>query len=479
MSRSKTLRTSKNALMLLAGTMTRMVASFAFVIYSANLLSVEGFGKLAIATHFFELFLSLTATAIGILLTRDVARWPRHLSSLLTSAIIMAFVLCCLAPLVMIPLGIGFRYSDDTMRAIGVSCIGLFPAAICVLLEAVFVSRERAEFVTFGTAVESLLRIALSVLVLRLGYGIVELMWVMVFSRTGLLFAYSFSLRQIASPSIQFSARTTRRFLFRWRVFAAENWMATIYTNLDVLVLSWVAGEVAVGLYSAAWKFVRLGSVFAKSFTTAVFPVMSRMYIDSKDSFHRLFQHTVRVMCAIALPAVIGVSVLTDRIVAILYKEEFAEAGPILRVLIWVLLLEFLNPFLSHVLFAQGKQHRSMVVAAISLSVNSIATYLLVRQFGAIGAAAGCILGGLVATICYLAFSAKMSELPGIVASMARVLIAASGMGLAVYLVRESSWPIVIVVAAAVYVALLFLVQAVRMSDVRFFKSIFLTRAPA
>ena len=465
--------------MLLAGTMTRMVASFAFVLYSANLLSVEGFGKLAIATHFFELFLSLTATAVGILLTRDVARWPRHLNSLLTSAVIMVVVLCCLAPLIMIPLGIRFRYSSDTMRAIGVSCIALLPAAICVLFEAVFVSRERAEFVTIGTAIESLSRIALSVLVLRLGYGIVELMWVLVFSRVTLLIAYWVGLRRIASPSVEFSVRSIRRFIFRWRVFAAENWMATIYTNLDVLVLSWVVGEVAVGLYSAAWKFVRLGSVVAKSFTTAVFPVMSLMYSDSKDSFHRLFQHTVRVMCAIALPAVIGVSVLTDRIVAILYKEEFADAAPILRVLIWVLLLEFLNPFLSHVLFAQGKQQRSMAVAAISLSVNSIATYLLVRQFGAIGAAAGCILGGLVATICYLGFSAKMKELPGIVASMVRVMVAASGMGIAVYLVRFSSWPVVIVVAGASYFVLLFLVQAVRMSDIRFFKSTFLSRATA
>ena len=52
-------RTGKNASMLLAGTMTRMVASFVFVIYCADKMGVEGFGKYSISIHYFELFLKV------------------------------------------------------------------------------------------------------------------------------------------------------------------------------------------------------------------------------------------------------------------------------------------------------------------------------------------------------------------------------------------------------------------------------------
>lgn len=473
------LRTGKNAGMLLAGTMTRMVASFVFVIYCADQLGVEGFGQYSIAIHYFELFLSLTATAVGILLTRDLARWPRHSNQLITSAVMLAMLMCVAAIGLMNSVGIAIDYSSETCQALSIASLALIPASVCTVFEAVFVARERAEFLTVGVAVESLLKIGLSIAFLAAGYGIIALMWVVLGVRLALMLAYLIGLARIGSLRWNYHHRRSLRFVHCWRMFAAENWMASIYTNLDVIVLSWISGEVAVGIYSAAWKIVRLGSVIAKAYTTAVFPVMARLHSESKEAFKRLFRHTIRVMCTIALPAIVVVSIVPGRIIGLLFSDEYAPASVVLQALIWILLIEFLNPFLSHVLFAQGRQHKSMQVAAISLLVNSIATYVLVLRFGAVGAAIGTVLGGFVATCCYLMYAMPRTDVLATFTLIGRVSVAAIGMGAAVFVVRDGGWSFLLLVGGAVYAPLLFLVGAIRVADLRFFQTTFLARAPS
>ena len=53
-----------------AGTIGRMIISFGFVIYLARYLGVEGFGSYELALSYFELFLSLSAAGLAILITR-------------------------------------------------------------------------------------------------------------------------------------------------------------------------------------------------------------------------------------------------------------------------------------------------------------------------------------------------------------------------------------------------------------------------
>lgn len=466
-SRSTAFRTSKNTVMLFAGAMTRMVASFAFVIYCADQLGVEGFGKYSIAIHYFELLLSLTATAAGILLTRELAKWPNHTAQLTTSAIVLVLLLWVGSPFMLWGIGLMFGYSPDTRLAIVFASVALVPAAICSVLEAVFVAKERAEFVTAGTAIESLARIVLSFTALFLGYGLLTLVGLLCVVRTLMLVAYLVGMHRMDALRWKFSVKQTWRFFKRWRVFAAENWMATVYTNLDVIVLSWISGEVAAGLYSAAWKIVRLGSVFAKSYTTAVFPLMSRMFKRSQAALAQLNCETIRYMCVLAFPVIALVSVIPDRIIGLLFSSEFDAAAPVLRVLIWVLAIEFLNPFLSHLLFAKGQQRNSMHVATISLLVNGVVTYMLVRNYGAIGAALGTVLGGLVATVCYSFFAFSKSELISSAAVAARVVVAAIAVSMVAFSLRDSAWVVLLTACGVAYGLTLIIVGAVRVADLR------------
>lgn len=477
MSFNKFVRTGKNAAMLLAGTMTRMVASFVFVIYCADKLGVEGFGKYSIAIHYLELFLSLTAAAIGILLTRDIARWPGHIHQLLTSATLLGWCACVFAPVIIWGIGGIFDYSTDTRHALWIASAALVPATMCAIFEAVFVARHRAELMTAGIAFESLLRIALSVWLLHQGFGLVSLLWCVFVVRCALLVAYLFGLKRIGALGWSFHRRRSLRFVRRWRIFAAENWTATIYTSLDVIMLSAISGEAAVGIYSAAWKIVRLGSVVAKSYTTAVFPVISRLYVESRESFSRLYRHTIRMMCCFALPVIAVVTVIPERMIRLLFSEAYIDSALVLRVLIWVLLIEFLNPFLSHVLFAQGREDRSMRVAAIGLTVNLLGTYLLVVRYGAVGAALGTVAGGSVATCCYLLLAMPKRDIISTAFSALRVVVAAIGLGLVMFSVRDGNWLQLLLIGVAVYAALLFIVGAIRVKDLQSIRTTFLGRA--
>ena len=165
-------RTGKNTLMLLFGTLFRMFVSFGFVVFAADRLGVEGFGIYSIGIHYFELFLSLSATAIGILLTRDIAKWKRRANELTTSACIFAIILAVLGALMMVGLTMVFQFSTVTSQVIMVASLALIPAALSAVLEAVLVAHERAEFVALSVSIESTIRVLASIGAILMGYGL-------------------------------------------------------------------------------------------------------------------------------------------------------------------------------------------------------------------------------------------------------------------------------------------------------------------
>jgi O-antigen/teichoic acid export membrane protein len=466
------LRVSKNASMVLLGTFVRMGLAFAFLIYLARSFGVEFYGKFTLTLNLFETFLSLGATGLCILVTRETAKdstWlHRNLAASMLIVSLLGVVAAVSLSLVAFAAGCAGRYAPDTQMALYIASTALLPASLATLAEAIFVAWERAEFVAAGTAGESFLRTGLCFVLLWSGFGLMSLFISLIFTKVLQLLVYSVLIRRnLTTVEWQIQPGSMKPVLRQWRVFAAENWLSIFSNGMDEFLLSLFHGEAAVGVYDAAWKLIRLSSVFARALTTAIFPYISRLYVRAEETFHRVSLHSVKYMMAGLLPVVVCISVLSERIVLFLYGPAFASTVPVLQILAWLMIPQFLNPFLSFTLFARHEQHRSLIVATVNFIVFMGVGLLAIPAWGPIGAAVAMLSSSATALCCYLAFCVWGRNTLGLLIILARQAVAASVLCTFLYCMRNSELLPVVAIGALLYAAMLVALRIVNWRDVK------------
>ncbi|MFX0195381.1 MAG: flippase [Candidatus Hodarchaeota archaeon] len=469
------LRVIKNTAALLASKAFAMVFSFIFIIYAARLLGVDGFGKYALVRGYFELFLSLSATGLSIVITREMAKRPSWADRYLNTSVVLVSILTVVASGILVTIVHVLAYASDTRAATYLACLALMPATINLVLESAFVAFEKAEYVTYGTLIENILRTVLGLIVLFLGYGLLALFVVLIIARICMLLFYLvFLSRQIAKLHWHFDWSFLKRLVRDWRVFALENWLSSLFWTLDVILLSMFHGERAVGFYAAAYRTLSLATVVAGSYTTAIFPYISRLFKESEEAFRQVSENSLKYMVAFVLPVAVIISVLADRIVILLYTVEYADSIPILGVLIWVMVLKFLNPFLSHILFARGEQRKSLQVAAISLAFYMVVCFWLTPRWGGIGAAWALLLAVGLAFCLYLDFIWRREGVSRVLLTLGRTILAATSFAVFVLLIMNIPLMLLLILAGLIYFLLLFIFRVFSSREIHLFRKMVL-----
>jgi O-antigen/teichoic acid export membrane protein len=459
--------------MLLLGTIVRMVFAFAFVIYVARYLGVATYGKFALTQHLYDLCTSLSATGFCILVTREAAKNFNWLSrNLVPIGAIIVILSCCAAVLLAIIAWLA-GYSPDTRIAIYIASVAIIPAALCTLAEAIFITLQKSEMVALGVAVEGVVRISLWFAVLLLGYGLLSLFVVVIVTRVVQLGLYWYFLKR-RLPALRWRIRFVRFWAIvrEWRVFAAETWVATIYLSLDALLLSIFWGEAAVGMYDAACKVIRLGTVVATSFATAVFPYISRLYVDARDTFHQISEQSIKYILAAIVPVVLCISIFADQIVLVLFDRQYSDSTPVLRIVAWLLIPRFLNPFLSRVLYARDQQWRSLTVAIVGLGSFLAVAFILIPIFGPVGTAWTSLISSYAAFVCFILLLSAGTNSGPIVNILLRQAAAAIVLSLALMCMKDTQLLAMIATCGLLYAVMLVGLRIVTLNDFRFLQEL-------
>lgn len=176
--------------------------------------------------------------------------------------------------------------------------------------------------------------------------------------------------------------------------------------NLDYLIIGRVFGNTALGIYTLAFRLPELLVLNPLwVIAGAIFPAYASIQ-DHPETLRRGFLATVRFVQILCVPLSLGLMLVADPLVRVLFGEQWLAAIPIVRVLALFVLIRSISFNAGDVYKAVGRS--DILVKLEVLNMFVLVPLLLVgANFGLIGVAVGHVLASVVRTVADLIVASR------------------------------------------------------------------------
>jgi len=365
----------------------------------AHWLGAEGLGKYAILTAYFLIFRTLIAMGVPRFAIREIAQRPdvEEKRRWFQAMVVNQSVGAAAGVGLLIAASHLLSHPPDTTRALGIAALALLPQGLSWAIESVFQAEERMELIAVAQVAGRIAQVLGSVIALWLGQGIITLGWMLVLGQTLSTVIELFIItRDGFWQAFQADVKRAIRLSRLSFDFFVQSILATTFTKTGTLLLAWLAGEEAVGMYSAAHLIIQVVNFLSLGYSQAIYPVLSRLFVTSRTSMIAVMQRSTTLVLAVTVWAALQITIVAQPLIDLLYGKEYALAVQVLRIEAPFVVLFLWNALFSSSLLASGRQRKSITVSGVKLATSLGYYPPLVVRLGASGAALGTVLAGLV-----------------------------------------------------------------------------------
>jgi O-antigen/teichoic acid export membrane protein len=245
--------------------------------------------------------------------------------------------------------------------------------------------------------------------------------------------------------------------------------LSTLLLNSDIIILSKLQDETAVGLYRAALRVVQVGIMIIFGYATAIFPVMSRVEAQGSEGadLETLTNKSLLYLQIVLLPIATLGTVLAQPLSQLLFGVDYAGMESALQILLWTLLPVAVTQVLSRSIFARDRQHIIPWFLTLGVLLNLGLSLWWVPR-GSYVATSWAILSArvLVATCTFgLALRCRAVDWDALRA-LGKPVLCALLLGGFLFLFKHAHPVILLTVGIGLYGGLLFLLRALPKEDV-------------
>ena len=181
--------------------------------------------------------------------------------------------------------------------------------------------------------------------------------------------------------------------------FIFSNVMSIIYNQQDKIMLTVLMGEFYTGIYTCAlnlcnsWTFI-LGAIIASAT-----PIIYELNRDNKPLMNIRFKQLNCIIITISICAALFLTVFSNRIVIILYGNNYEQAIIPLVILSWHEIFKYLGITRSIWATCENLQKYEKWISIIGFSCNIVLNFILIKEYNVIGAAIATLLTQIVTNL--------------------------------------------------------------------------------
>ena len=346
-----------NVIAIFAGQVaTWLITAVTFAALSRH-LGASGFGILSLSGTFASLGVVLGGLGMGTLITREVARRPNDAPELLRTALWTSMILGFVASGLVSVFALVAGYPRSTEIAIILGAVGIPFTLVAGVTYAAIQGAQTMRSIAIMDVASKLAWLITIVVVSVSGGSLVDLLVANLALGT-ITFAVQIAyLRRWMAVSLtsRVDLATAVMLVKRAIPFSLIGIFFTIYTSIDVLLLSKLAESRDVGLYTAPMRIFGTMLFLPVTIMTVAFPKMSAAAQDSAQLVS-IATRALRLSVGTGVPiAFIGVALSDERLIGVL-GSGFDDSGAVLVVLACSLVPTSVSIVASRIVFATGRE---------------------------------------------------------------------------------------------------------------------------
>ena len=200
-----------------------------------------------------------------------------------------------------------------------------------------------------------------------------------------LLFVYA---AKKYNAGFEFDLRIWKKIFKKAWPLAISIMFNVVYLKGDTVLLSLFRTQSEVGIYGAAYKVIDVLAESAMMLMGLLLPLLSYAWAKNlKDKFKNRLQKSFDIMMAVALPAIAGLIMLSEKIIVLIAGNQFSTSAQILEILALALLGVFLGAIFGHTAVAINKQKKTLWVYISGAILTLIGYLIFLPKYGMFGAA--------------------------------------------------------------------------------------------